>query len=162
MRSRAALSVFPTTISWRSGDGNSRPNLSDRQPNASTSARRGVIAGAQRMRAIITCTLRTGQLPARATSPPRWPASRRRRRRSAPSAPTCRPRSTTSSTGAWRVTPRTGSHRRARCAPPLPPCAPTLEGPFRGRPPHHPPFPGPARRPARPKRAGPRRGAAAG
>src|SRR5262245_60959910 len=50
MRSTDALSVFPATIDLASGDGNSRPNLSEMHPVTTVSASRHVTTVDHRMR----------------------------------------------------------------------------------------------------------------
>src|SRR5262245_47262808 len=60
MRSSAVLSVLPTTMSWRSGEGNSRPNLIERQPVVKRKART-TTAQVHRMAPIITRDLGRGQ-----------------------------------------------------------------------------------------------------
>ncbi len=76
-------------------------------------AHRRVRARPPPLRVAAAATRRSAATP---TSPPPWPGSPRRRRRSAPNAPRCRRRSTTSSTAAWRASPRRASRPRPRSA----------------------------------------------
>ena len=83
---------------------NGRPT--DARPTCTRSASCSTRCSAAARRSVVT-----------PTSPPRWRGSPRPRPRSVRSAPTCRRRSTTSCTGAWRATRRVDTRRRAQCGP---------------------------------------------